>query len=261
VLTGGQGAGKSTALRDYFFTPLGDLAYSGADFHALSDQREGRLFADHYIVMFDEMSGAHKSDMERTKQMITSGVIKQRRMGTTSHDSIPMSATFFGTSNPPLETLIRDQTGMRRFYEICVDPAVATSRRWPDLKTLDCKLIWACADHRSDDSPIELHLEKLRNKQEELRDKSIIEWLLAEGILIKTTVEDEYTSGLALANVVSLTMGQNWSTKNLAKEWKRFGIGKAHTRQGNKYGVKIVDADILHALKTKYGMDLSRKEF
>lgn len=262
VLTGGQGAGKSTALRDYLFAPIGDLAYSAADFNALSDQREGRLFSDHYIVMFDEMSGAQKSDMERTKQIITSTVIKQRRMGTTSHDSLPMNATFFGSANNPLEMLIRDQTGMRRFYELVVDAMKDTQPRWPLLKQLDTKLLWACVSHEDEEAPIEAIMQDLRVKQEEIRDKSIVEYLLSEGTLEKTTVEGEFTSALALSHVVAISAGQHaWSAKNLAKEWAKYGIPKIRTSGGMKYGVKITDRDVIQAIQNKYGLNLKAGEF
>ncbi len=252
VFTGGQGAGKSTALRDTFFIPLGDLAYTGADFSVLSDQRESRLFSDHYIIMFDEMSGAAKSDMERTKQIITSHILKQRRMGTTSHDYLPMNATFFGTANPELDTLIRDSTGMRRFYEIKVDKRVFTEKRWPILKTIDAALMWAAVDGSAEESPIDQCAEELRNKQEDLRDKNPIEWMLDEGMLALTDKEEEFSPAILLSYAVSVVCGQTWSTKRLAKEWDKFGIKKRKTATSNAYGVKITDNATIRTIEAKY---------
>lgn len=260
VLTGGQGAGKSHILRHYFFKPLGDLAYSSAGFEALSDQREGRLFSDHYAIMFDEMSGAQKADMERVKQIITSGIIKQRRMGTTSHDSIPMNATFFGTANAPLETLIRDNTGMRRFWELVVDEADITRQRWARLDTINLIDMWRSVDETSDKSPIEPFLFEIQKTQEKLRDRSVYEFLLEQNVIEPTTNLDEYTSATALTNAVNVVMGSQWSSKALSKEWARFKLPIKRTSFGTHYGVRIIDADVLHALRTKYAMKLGGKD-
>jgi predicted P-loop ATPase len=256
VLTGGQGAGKSHALRHYLFKALGDLAYSSAGFDALSDQREGRLFSDHYAIMFDEMSGAQKADMERVKQIITSGIIKQRRMGTTSHDSIPMNASFFGTANNPLETLIRDNTGMRRFWELKVDTADITRQKWGLLGTIDYMDIWRSADENAETSPIEPVLFDIQKTQETLRDLSIVEYLLEQNIVKLTDNLDEYSSATALQNTVSIVMGSHWSAKALNKEWQKHKIKKTHTTLGTRYGLKIVDSDVLNTLRTKYAMKL-----
>lgn len=260
VFTGGQGAGKSHALREYLFKPFGDLAHTSVGFETLSDSRENRLFSDHYIAMFDEMSGAHKADMERVKQIITSGIIKQRRMGTTSHDSLPMNCAFFGTANMPLEMLIKDTTGMRRFWEIVVDSAAETSKRWADLKDINIKLIWQSADHNDEVSPIEPYLQELQVKQENIREKSIVEWLLEENVVEVTDNLDEYTSAIALTNVVNISLSQNWSARALAKEWKKAGLSRKVTSSGVRYGVKIVDLDVLHSLRTKYNMRIGSKD-
>lgn len=261
VFSGGQGAGKSFALRELLFKPLGDLVHKSAGFEALADARESRLFADHYVCFFDEMSGAHKAEMERVKQIITSGTIKQRRMGTTSHDTMPMNSTFFGASNPPLEMLIRDQTGMRRFWEIKVDPAVITRPRWPQLKVVDIKAIWQSADVNDPESPIESRILEVQEQQEGLRDKSIYEWLLAENIIELTDNLDEFTSALALTHVVNVAFNQHsWSSKSLAKEWSRANIPKIRTGKGTSYGVKIVDADVLHTIRTKYNLRVNEKD-
>jgi hypothetical protein len=260
VFTGGQGAGKSHALREFLFKPFGDLAHTSVGFEALSDSRENRLFSDHYIAMFDEMSGAHKADMERVKQIITSGIIKQRRMGTTSHDSLPMNCAFFGTANMPLEMLIKDTTGMRRFWEIVVDPAQETSKRWALLKDIDVNLIWRSADHNNETCPIEANLPELQAKQEEIREKSVFEWLIEENIIQPTQNLDEYTSAIALTQAVNVSLNQNWSSRMLSKEWKKVGLDKRVTSCGVLYGVKIVDLNVLHTLKTKYNMRMPGKD-
>lgn len=254
VLTGDQGVGKSSMLRDYLFKPLGDLAYSGAGFQALADERQGRLFSDHYIILFDEMSGAARSDMERTKQLITSTVFKQRRMGTTSHDSLPMNATFFGTANYALDTLIKDNTGMRRFGELKVDSLEEIRRRWADLKAIDVDALWGAVDAQADEPPISAHMDELKIKQEEIRDKSVVEFMLHEGVFERTEGVEDVTSSLTLAQAVSIYMGQSWSAKSLAKEWSRFGVAKVRTRCGSAYAVKINDSSLVDAVRRKYGI-------
>jgi predicted P-loop ATPase len=154
----------------------------------------------------------------------------------------------------PLEMLIKDTTGMRRFWEIVVDSASETSKRWADLNNINIKLIWQSADHNDEVSPIEPYLQELQVKQENIREKSIIEWLLDENIIEITNNLDEYSSAMALTNAVNVSLNQTWSSRALCKEWKKAGLHKKTTNSGVRYGVKIVDLDVLHTLKTKYNM-------
>jgi hypothetical protein len=235
VLSGGQGAGKSLALQDFLFSPIKDLCYTNAEFGLLRDERQGRIFSDHYIVLFDEMAGADRGDIDRIKQMITARTFKQRRMGTTSHDVLLMNATFFGTTNKELETIIRDNTGMRRFYEFKVDTRAETMPKWPILKELDYALIWASVDHAIE-SPLTEHYDTLMIEQKKLEEVQLVDYLVKEDAL--TLDETACTPFLVVMQFLNEVSGYKKSPQYWGRELKKH-FKQIRKMDGRYYPIKI----------------------
>lgn len=116
ILTGPQGAGKSSMARDYFFKPLGDLMYDG-NFVQIADNNNFGLW--HFPMVFcDEMEKAERSDVETVKNAITSPVRSGRTLYSNNVSTRRNCCTFFGATNGTLGDKINDTTGLRRFAPI-----------------------------------------------------------------------------------------------------------------------------------------------
>lgn len=112
IFGGPQKIGKSTFAK-MLFSPVSELS-AETDFAAITDDRNIDLWGNSVLFM-DEMGYASKADAETVKKVITADDLTRRPMRTNFSVNIEQRATFIGSSNRPLEMLIRDTTGNRRF--------------------------------------------------------------------------------------------------------------------------------------------------
>lgn len=88
--------------------------------NSMTDERWFKSFSDNYICFNDEFSKMDKQNYEEAKRLITEDSIQYRPMRTNEPISVPQNCTFIGTGNVPLNELIFDQSGIRRFYQVNV---------------------------------------------------------------------------------------------------------------------------------------------
>tara|TARA_Y100000310_G_C20701703_1_gene830600 strand:- start:5140 stop:6702 length:1563 start_codon:yes stop_codon:yes gene_type:complete len=117
-----QGTGK-TYFSNILSTPLRDFTTDGS-FNNFSDDREEGKWATNYIVLFDELATG-KGTMQEIgqtvtllKKALTATTISYREMGTNGHITKKRIFSAFGTSNKSITSIIYDNTGMRRFFEM-----------------------------------------------------------------------------------------------------------------------------------------------
>lgn len=115
ILTGVQGSGKSTALK-HFCSPFGEFVLSGAGLDSLSDAKSYQSLSDYLIFFSDELMKMEKADMNSLKAMITADTVKGRIMYTQETGEYVQRCTFIGTSNDIHSDLVKDTTGLRRFF-------------------------------------------------------------------------------------------------------------------------------------------------
>jgi hypothetical protein len=135
-LVGKQGVGKTYSLREILFKPLRGC-FTELPLQQLLDDRVGS-FEHVFVNMFEELQGSQKADVEKLKSLITAQRSYYRPMGTNITATSKLNLTCVGTSNVSVYDCFRDATGMRRFYEIELAPALDRAA----LNRIDARAIW-----------------------------------------------------------------------------------------------------------------------
>lgn len=161
ILYGRQGSGKSKAL-ERLFKPMETLLTKPRDLTQLTDVRSQARFNKYFICFIDEMGQAAKADSATLKSTITDSMVDWRPMGTNDDASKSNNCTFIGASNESVSDLIRDTTGLRRFYELVC--AEATDRE--TINNMDYDALWRSVDE-TQDAPILPLLDKLTTVQQQ----------------------------------------------------------------------------------------------
>ena len=158
ILYGDQGVGKSVSIAK-ICQPLGELSFP-VDASAVTDERKSLVITRGLVGCLEEMAGMAKADQEKLKAMATANRATFRELYTMSLQQRRRTCSFIASSNRPLDAIITDTTGVRRFHQIhCV------SKDWDLLNSLDSALIWDAVSER-DESPIKPYLSKLRERQQ-----------------------------------------------------------------------------------------------
>ncbi len=185
IVYGSQGIGKSEAIKK-FISPLDGLWIEGK-FTDLIDDRNSKFFESNYIMFFDEMKGATKADIEEIKERITADFIKFRLLYSHNMMRVQNNCTFIGTSNKPVSLLIRDETGMRRFYEI----EIHGNCDWEAINKIDYLAIWRDVDESLDKPFIAACREQIKEQQENNRDRNSVEQWIEEKNLAIGNIKSE----------------------------------------------------------------------
>lgn len=174
VFVGKQGAGKSTAVTK-LLDPIN--AYrSDMSISALGDERNFQSLEENFVIVSDEMHGCDKTDVEILKQVISGSTITARRLYTNVREKLNQRTTLIGTSNNSLDILVRDGTGMRRFYEL----KCSEQMDWNLLNAIDYVSLWKAIDENINDGYLKSVKSELAEVQEEMRSKDQVETYLEE---------------------------------------------------------------------------------
>lgn len=173
VLSGKSGSGKSVAIRK-FLEPLKELMIE-KQLDVVSDERQHNTFGDYYVIFLDEMAKAGKTDLEALKRVITSTELANRLLYSHKQNVFPNRSTMIGTTNNSLETVIKDQTSSRRWYQL-------DSRDlcdWDLVNKLNYIDVWQAVDPKSE-CPILPFMDQIKTHQEQHRYKSNVEEFVHE---------------------------------------------------------------------------------
>ena len=106
---------------------------------------------------------------------------------------IKNNCTLIGTSNLPLSLMIKDVSGMRRFYEI----EIKERCDWELINSIDYEALWLGVDEQEDTPAIETCRNQIEAQQEENRDKCSVEQWIDEYELklgdVKNILNDVYS--------------------------------------------------------------------
>jgi hypothetical protein len=117
VIVSAQGTGKTTAVRR-LIEPMSDLAGTST-LESITDDRTWATFETSYVRMVDEMARADKADMNVLKQLLSEdGYLQYRPLYFNKLVKVKQNVTFIGTSNEDISLIIKDYTGVRRFFQL-----------------------------------------------------------------------------------------------------------------------------------------------
>lgn len=136
ILFGAQNGGKSIAVKR-LLQPLGNLSQC-LSLPAVVDPRAQMSFAKTYAVIVDEMAGAHKTDVDALKNLITATDIDIRKLHTNTVIKVKQNVNLIGTTNRPVAEIIYDPTGSRRFYEVRTLPKL----NWEMINSINYAALW-----------------------------------------------------------------------------------------------------------------------
>lgn len=169
-----QGSGKTMAIR-HLCKPFQELVIPVRG-ETLVDPRCSELLADYLIGVWDELSGGNKADCAALKHVVTADVVAYRELATHSHNVLPKRITLVASSNEPVDAIIPDTTGARRYYQW---EALARCD-WDAINAIDPAAIWDCVSE-DDDAPYVEHQEQIRERQRALIYQDPIDlWLQSE---------------------------------------------------------------------------------
>lgn len=160
ILFGKQEGGKTVALNK-LIAPINNFRLN----IGMDDMADGRYFksmSENYVIVFDEMQGAVRTDIDALKKQVTIDENDYRPLGTNDVFKVRQSCSFIGATNRSVAEQIVDVTGMRRFYELhCQDKL-----DWDLLGSIDFLAMWQSIDETKENGYMLEQIDNIRKKQE-----------------------------------------------------------------------------------------------
>lgn len=183
VFFGRQGGGKSEGLKK-LLSPLKWYCMEVGSVVALTDERNFKAISEKYVAILDEMARSDRADAQILKNLVSSEVLSARALGTNRRDRFVANCSYIGTSNNPLQEILYDPSGMRRFYEV----RCAEKGDWDSVNSIDYRSLWRSVDPERD--YLSDHRDALREHQEDIRQPTQVEQFVAELGLRPGSAED-----------------------------------------------------------------------
>ena len=139
ILEGGQGAGKSTALR--ILATIGNQNFFTDGVHELVGPEAVQQFRGKWVIEIAELDAMNKHDFNAVKAAVSRRVDNIRIPYAKNAEDFPRMCVFAGTVNPSGTGYLKDPTGARRFWPVAVGK-IDTERLAEDRDQL-----WAEAVH------------------------------------------------------------------------------------------------------------------
>lgn len=232
ILYGPQGSGKTTIV-DHLLSPLEEFK-TGVGFNMFDDRSQSYRLSVMPIMVFDEMAGITKADNERLKDIMhaRSRQLRDNYMNATTRILV---STFIGCTNKDISTLIRDETGNRRFFQIDTPPLSREA-----IRAFDPLVMWRSVNEDAE-PPLYANHEALNAVQVVQREQRHIghvehwideaththEWLKASDMFLSAF----------LPWLQQMYPGQDrfWDAQKFGRELSRL-IRESHPRIGAKFG-------------------------
>jgi hypothetical protein len=174
VLFGPQGSGKTVGIQR-LIKPMQEWTLE-LKMNALTDDRNYYALEENFVVIFDELQNADRSDVDVLKNIITTRETTARKMRTNIVDKVKQNCSFIGSTNRPVDEQIFDTSGMRRFYQVNVLPKC----NWEAVNNINYEAIWQGVDENREDGYLKEVADNLSVHQEALRAKDQFESFMEE---------------------------------------------------------------------------------
>lgn len=185
VLSPKQGGGKSTAVR-MLYQPL-ELLTIELKVKQAVDERAYTLFSNYLIGFFDEMAGADKIDVNDLKSTLSSETLSYRPMRTNTQAKIRNLCSFIGTSNNQIPDIIKDTTGIRRFFPLFAQNNLDHAA----INSLDYVALWRGINEKLERGYFERVKVEVNAKQADMQVKDELQVFVEEHDLLPKTKDDK----------------------------------------------------------------------
>jgi hypothetical protein len=175
VIYGPQGGGKSEAVAA-LTKPLEELCYHANSVEVVTDEKYMLAMGRYYVMIFDEMASADKADIEKLKGQVSAKNNSVRLFHTQNVSNVVQNCSFIGTSNKPINEMIYDTTGMRRFYQLDALKKVD----WDAINSIDYLKLWKGVDENRHRGYVEEEKEALKMYQAQMEAKDDITTFIEE---------------------------------------------------------------------------------
>lgn len=187
IFHGPQGSSKTTAI-DALLAPVMDVT-AKTDFEVFTHDSKTFDLTIKPIMFMDEMSGATRADVTKIKQVMTQDRRSMRQIYQAT-STRTLITTFIGASNKDISTLIKDETGNRRFLQI--ETPVLDRHSFAGF---DMTAAWRSVDENAAEPPLYATTEAteiVKAVQDGQRFRGpVYEWVMDEGLPAKATVYTE----------------------------------------------------------------------
>lgn len=258
ILFGKQEGGKTVAMNK-LIGPINNFRLN-ISLDQMGDDRYFKAMSENYVIVFDEMQGADRTDIDALKKQVTIDDNDYRPLGTNEVFKVRQACSFIGATNRPVAEQIVDATGMRRFWQLnCMDKL-----DWNVLSGLDYVAMWKGIDENKADGYILPRISEIRAKQQELVAKDEITMYMEEnGIIIGKTptkrvnVADLYIHYKSWAETSGFkAMSKAWFGRRLSGKGLPGGTTTVKNKTFNYYDipqdVSLGYLDDISSTKTPY---------
>lgn len=184
VLFGQQGSGKSRAL-EKLLNPIWSLVLPTIICDIVDERFQPQL-SKHFVAFIDEMAGSSRADIEKLKRIITAESVKVRKLGTNTGIHVAQNCTLLGASNKELVQIIKDTTGMRRFFELKTLPKID----WDTINSIDYIKLWKSIDEENNHGFLDGVKQELAIHQSDLVSKDSVDEFVNEFNILPETDND-----------------------------------------------------------------------
>lgn len=220
-----QGGGKTTFVLK-FLGPLQELAAGPVLLSDFVDRRSADIYR-FPVAFIDDVERIDPSLVPVLKSLVTGEVLRRRRLGSSMTIGIRQCTTLVGTANDPIDRLIADETGHRRFIALPFrNGASATggdSRVWEVVNSTNYNLLW-CSVDAFGPSPLDPHLDALAAAQGVSKRDVLKDWLYDLDLDSEAVIRNTNRYGVraqALRDLFCEQTGSSMSEVKFAKEMQR----------------------------------------
>lgn len=254
ILRGPQGGGKTEALRA-LFEPV-KAWFKNASLKEVADERWKLLFKNALVIFCDELQHAEWASVDSLKNIISSEELDTRFLGTNTYASVRQNCTFIGASNRPLAEIIRDPSGMRRFFEI----QTLAKMDWQMINNIDVQKLWRGIDENSNVPYIEPFKQEIGIIQKDLILPDIEEEFIGQFDLLDDSAERKFISNGDIYSLYTHHCKQNGERTKTSisfhRKIKSLGLKRHEDRQGHQgdrgYQIAVSSLEKIKIYRNKY---------
>lgn len=243
-----QGGGKSTAILR-LIEPIKTVSTT-LRMDQVSDDRSFTAFNTYMVGFLDEMAGAGKVEIEDFKRIVTAETLTYRPMRTNIQIQIKNLCSFIGASNNSLSDIIKDTTGLRRFFQI----NSLEMLNHDEINSIDYISMWKSVDENLVRGYIEEVLPEISKEQDKIVSKDELEVFMEDNNLYPTEeVEETTVKKLYDAYVIhSQNYGNKYPVKyqNFYKKLENLGLSVEERRDEKRARYKVIKVNAQNSIRS-----------